>query len=197
MPRVLAYMRSSWRLRETLRGKLCLKGQNLSRLCRHSCYWPFIRFQKRDGLKTEAGSSWGQQYGQSSSRSWLIDNDVFLHSCSIALEIGLNKAPNTGDELENINRVRTWIHCFCTDKSHSAQFGKLGMIEADDYLVRTNVRTWWRSTKNSPYDIGLCASAELLLLSSRFQRDIGTADALAQKYQEVSIICNTPRATKY
>ena len=104
----------------------------------------------------------------------------------MALEIGLDKPPTGPDIRENLNRTRTWINAFCVDGSHSTQFGKMPMVRLDDYLVRHNVRTWYMSLDNAPYDIGLCAYAELLLHMMQYRETIGPWDSLADKYREVS-----------
>ena len=59
------------------------------------------------------------------------------------------------------------------------------MINLDDYLVRASVRTWYKSKNSAPYDIGLCAHAEMLLLLVEFRNTIGFSDDLMQKLADV------------
>ena len=91
----------------------------------------------------------------------------------MAQELQLDQLPEGSDEQDNMNRVRTWINCFCVDGSHATQFGKMAMVKLDDYLIRTTARDWYKSPSNAPYDIGLCAYAELLLLMAQFRRAHG------------------------
>ena len=86
-----------------------------------------------------------------------------------------------------MNRVRTWLNCFCVDSSQAAQCGKMSMVKSDDHLVRTSVRHWYKSPDNAPYDIGLCAYAEMLSLLSEFRKSTGLANELAQRLTEVSL----------
>jgi transcriptional regulatory protein LEU3 len=103
----------------------------------------------------------------------------------MALEIGLDKPPTGTDLRENLNRTRTWINAFCVDGSHSTQFGKMPTVKLNDYLVRQSVRTWYTSLDSSPYDIGLCAYAELLLHMMQYRKTIGLTDDLANRLSEV------------
>lgn len=110
-------------------------------------------------------------------------------SCRLAQELELDKMPTGTDERQNFNRIRTWLNCFSVDKSHAAQFGKMHMVSLDDQVVRNTVRVWYNTSPsvNAPYDIGLCAYADMLLLLAKFRDDVGFGDDLNQKYLEVSM----------
>ncbi|KAF9032161.1 hypothetical protein BDZ89DRAFT_1063535 [Hymenopellis radicata] len=68
-------------------------------------------------------------------------------------------------EVEVHNRERTWIVCFCLDRSHSAQMGKPYSIK-EDYIIR-NAETWSSLPTAIPNDAGLAAYAELQRILSR------------------------------
>ena len=104
----------------------------------------------------------------------------------MALEIGLDRSPSDTDIRENLNRTRTWINAFCVDGSHATQFGKMPMVKLNDFLVRKSVRNWYTSLDSAPYDIGLCAYAELLLHMIQYRRSMGPPDVLAQRFRNVS-----------
>jgi hypothetical protein len=95
--------------------------------------------------------------------------------------------PSGPDERENFNRIRTWLNCFSVDKAHAAQFGKMHMVSLDDQVIRKTLRTWYKSnpTLNAPYDSGLCAYTEMLLLLAKFRHATGFDNDLQQKYLEV------------
>lgn len=59
------------------------------------------------------------------------------------------------------------------------------MVKLDDYLVRTSVRSWYKSLDNAPYDIGLCAYTEMLLLLAEFRKSTGFSNELSQRVAEV------------
>ncbi|PFH51718.1 hypothetical protein AMATHDRAFT_74760 [Amanita thiersii Skay4041] len=63
------------------------------------------------------------------------------------------------------NRERTWILCFCLDRSFSAQMGKPYSIK-EDYIIR-NAAQWARSSAAIPSDSSLAAYAELQRILSR------------------------------
>lgn len=106
----------------------------------------------------------------------------------LAQEIHLNQPSTELDQRSNLNRVRTWIICFCVDSSHAALSGKMDMVNLDDYLVRTSVRTWYKSHDNAPYDIALCATSEMLLLLAEFRRSTGFSNELAQRSADVRTV---------
>lgn len=62
------------------------------------------------------------------------------------------------------------------------------MVDLDDYLVRTSVRSWYKSVESAPYDIALCAHAEMLLLLAEFRKSTGFSDELAQRFADVSAV---------
>jgi transcriptional regulatory protein LEU3 len=92
----------------------------------------------------------------------------------MAIELGLNQPPPPDlDERQKLNRMRTWLNCFCADVSHSIQFGKIPIISAtDDYLALREPQTWWhRSAMNLPYDVHLCAYVELIIIMATWRRN--------------------------
>jgi len=68
-------------------------------------------------------------------------------------------------EQEVRNRERTWLLCFCLDRSFSAQMGKPHSIKEDN-IVR-NVGQWWQATAAEPSDAGLAAYVEFQRILSR------------------------------
>lgn len=103
----------------------------------------------------------------------------------MAQEIGLDKPPTGPDTRENLNSVRTWLNTFCVDGSHATQFGKTPMVKFDDYIVRKLARTWYTSLDSSPYDIGLCAYAEVLVRMMEYRRSLGPPGVVSQRFKDV------------
>ncbi|SJL12170.1 uncharacterized protein ARMOST_15591 [Armillaria ostoyae] len=68
-------------------------------------------------------------------------------------------------EIEVHNRERTWIFCFCLDRSFSAQMGKPYSIK-EDFIIR-NVDKWCSLPCAVPSDVALAAYAELQTILSR------------------------------
>ncbi|KAJ7905417.1 fungal-specific transcription factor domain-containing protein [Mycena olivaceomarginata] len=94
-------------------------------------------------------------------RSWLFMGVAIR----MAIALGLNQPPPPlCDERESLNRTRTWLNCYCVDASHAIQFGKVPMLELDDYIARSS-RDWYQSSNlNGPFDVHLCAYVSLILL---------------------------------
>ncbi|PWN36324.1 uncharacterized protein FA14DRAFT_114933, partial [Meira miltonrushii] len=108
-------------------------------------------------------------------KTWLFSGvairmatDLNLHRKSMA------SIPNTTDsedpavlerEREIINRERTWLFCFCVDRSISGQMGKPWTIR-EDWIIR-NSRHWGMQRLSKLYDMGLSALVELLRISTR------------------------------
>lgn len=66
-----------------------------------------------------------------------------------------------------LNRGRTWLNCFCNDRSVSTQMGKATAILIHGPAIPFNLKTWWRCSKwNLPSDIHMCAYADLLSVVS-------------------------------
>ncbi|KAJ7073939.1 fungal-specific transcription factor domain-containing protein [Mycena amicta] len=63
------------------------------------------------------------------------------------------------------NRERTWLLCFCLDRSFSAQMGKPYSIR-EDFVIR-NAQQWARSPLAIGTDAGLAGYAELQRIMSR------------------------------
>ncbi|KAJ3576869.1 hypothetical protein NP233_g143 [Leucocoprinus birnbaumii] len=78
-------------------------------------------------------------------------------------------SPDTAEgkarDIEVHNRERTWILCFCLDRSFSAQMGKPHSIK-EDYIIR-HAEQWSRSSVSVPSDSSICAYAELQRVLSR------------------------------
>ncbi|KAF9479273.1 hypothetical protein BDN70DRAFT_807308 [Pholiota conissans] len=68
-------------------------------------------------------------------------------------------------DLEVHNRERTWILCFCLDRSFSAQMGKPSSVK-EDYIIR-HTTEWYMSPFANPSDASLAAYAELQRTLSR------------------------------
>ncbi|KAJ6501982.1 fungal-specific transcription factor domain-containing protein [Mycena sanguinolenta] len=63
------------------------------------------------------------------------------------------------------NRERTWMLCFCLDRSFSAQMGKPYSIK-EDFVIR-NAQKWARAPVAIPSDQGLAAYVDLQRIISR------------------------------
>lgn len=63
------------------------------------------------------------------------------------------------------NRERTWIFCFCLDRSFSAQMGKPYTIK-EDFVIR-NASQWCQSAASVPADVALAAYADLQRILTR------------------------------
>ncbi|TFK46636.1 hypothetical protein OE88DRAFT_1637889 [Heliocybe sulcata] len=104
------------------------------------------------------------------------DKTWFLMGMAIRMATDLNlhrKQPNVSHETaegksrdrEVHNRERTWILCFCLDRSLSAQMGKPHSIK-EDFIIRNSMQ-WSKAPSAIPGDIGLAAYASLLQIVSR------------------------------
>lgn len=114
-------------------------------------------------------------------RSWLLQGAAI----TLALELGLDQPPpQSCDEREALNRMRTWLNCFCVDHSHSIQFGKFRAIQ-NTYLARTS-RDWYRSSPlNIPFDVHLVAYVQLIILMAEWRSIIGDdGQTLQQRHRE-------------
>ncbi|KAF8912152.1 fungal-specific transcription factor domain-containing protein [Gymnopilus junonius] len=68
-------------------------------------------------------------------------------------------------DVEIHNRERTWILCFCLDRSFSAQMGKPSCIK-EDYIIK-HTHDWYTSPVANPSDASLAAYCELQRILSR------------------------------
>ncbi|CDO73651.1 hypothetical protein BN946_scf185014.g121 [Trametes cinnabarina] len=115
---------------------------------------------------------WGcgpvQRYEQ--DQTWLLlgmairmATDLNLHRRSTGV------SPDTPEgrarDREVHNRERTWIFCFCLDRSFSAQMGKPYSIK-EDYMIR-NASQWARSPVAIPSDSALAGYADLQRILTR------------------------------
>ena len=89
------------------------------------------------------------------------------------MELRLNQPPPEDlPERERLNRVRTWLNCYCVDGSHAIQFGKMPMLRLDDFLARSSSE-WYRSSHmNLPLDVHLCAYVQILLIMAEWRMKI-------------------------
>lgn len=103
-------------------------------------------------------------------KTWLLlgmairmATDLNLHRKSATATI--HDGPDArAREIEVHNRERTWIFCFCLDKSFSAQMGKPYSIK-EDFIIR-NVDNWCSLPCAVPSDTSLAAYAELQAILS-------------------------------
>ncbi|EPQ57784.1 hypothetical protein GLOTRDRAFT_71665 [Gloeophyllum trabeum ATCC 11539] len=104
------------------------------------------------------------------------DKTWFLMGMAIRMATDLNlhrKQPNVSHETaegkardrEVHNRERTWLLCFCLDRSLSAQMGKPHSIK-EDFIIRNSMQ-WSKAPSAIPGDIGLAAYTALLQIVSR------------------------------
>ncbi|KAF5357846.1 hypothetical protein D9756_001242 [Leucocoprinus leucothites] len=117
-------------------------------------------------------SLWGcgavERYEQ--DKTWLL----LGMAIRMATDLNLHRktavtSPDTAEgkarDVEVHNRERTWILCFCLDRSFSAQMGKPHSIK-EDYIIR-HAEQWSRSSVAVPSDLSICAYAELQRILSR------------------------------
>jgi hypothetical protein len=95
----------------------------------------------------------------------------------MAMELGLNQPPlPTCDERQRLNRVRTWLNCFCVDGSHAIQFGKMPMVKLDDFMARTS-QDWYKSSSmNTAFDVHLVAYVHILIIMSKWKTTLSQFD---------------------
>ncbi|TFK90305.1 hypothetical protein K466DRAFT_574338 [Polyporus arcularius HHB13444] len=115
---------------------------------------------------------WGcgpvQRYEQ--DQTWMLlgmairmATDLNLHRRSTVQNVD---TPEGRGRLREVrNRERTWIMCFCLDRSFSAQMGKPYSIK-EDYMIR-NASQWARSPGFQPSDSALAAYADLQRILTR------------------------------
>lgn len=99
---------------------------------------------------------------------------TYQGACRLAQELNLgNVNPEPGmSEREHLNRIRTWLNCYCVDWSHATQFGKPAMISVDDFTARS-CREWYRSSRcNLAIDVHLVAYVEMLRTMGHFKREM-------------------------
>ncbi|KII88176.1 hypothetical protein PLICRDRAFT_54030 [Plicaturopsis crispa FD-325 SS-3] len=68
-------------------------------------------------------------------------------------------------DMEVHNRERTWVLCFCLDRSFSAQMGKPYSIK-EDFIIR-NVADWYRAPSAIPGDASLAVYVDLQRILTR------------------------------
>lgn len=115
-------------------------------------------------------------------RRWEEDRSWVYLGLAIRIASALNlHLPNTAkprDEQharEMLNRTRTWLSCFCFDRSAASQYGKPPMINNSDYTAN-HCDDWWNGPYNMKgHDIHISAyCAELRIMgdfSSRVRSD--------------------------
>ncbi|KAJ3526783.1 hypothetical protein NM688_g8218 [Phlebia brevispora] len=115
---------------------------------------------------------WGcgpvERYEQ--DRTWML----LGMAIRMATDLNLHRrtavtSPDTAEgrarDREVHNRERTWIFCFCLDRSFSAQMGKPYTIK-EDFIIR-NASQWCRSPVAIPSDVSLAAYADLQRILTR------------------------------
>lgn len=129
------------------------------------------------------------------TKKWVEDRSWLLMGVAIrmAMELKLNQPPPDGlPEREKLNRVRTWLNCYCADGSHAIQFGKMPMLRLDDYLARSST-LWYRSSSlNSPLDVHLVAYVHILLIMAQWRTEI-TEQAKIQTTEDSAKIATALR----
>ncbi|KAK7038187.1 fungal-specific transcription factor domain-containing protein [Favolaschia claudopus] len=103
-------------------------------------------------------------------RTWLllgmairIATDLNLHRKSAL--VGEDSDEGRARDYEVHNRERTWMLCFCLDRSHSAQMGKPYSIK-EDFVIR-NVQNWIRAPVSIASDQGLASYVDLQRIIAR------------------------------
>ncbi|KAL6298611.1 fungal-specific transcription factor domain-containing protein [Sparassis latifolia] len=103
-------------------------------------------------------------------RTWLMlgmairmATDLNLHRRTVST--GHETDEGRPRDMEVHNRERTWIACFCADRSFSAQMGKPNTIK-EDFVIR-NASKWSRSPVAIPADFALAGYADLLRIVTR------------------------------
>lgn len=112
-------------------------------------------------------------------KRWAEDRSWLLMGVAIrmAMELGLNQPPpQTCDERQRLNRVRTWLNCYCVDGSHAIQFGKMPMVKLDDFMARTT-RNWHKSSSmNTAFDVHLVAYVQILIIMAKWRATLSSFD---------------------
>lgn len=114
---------------------------------------------------------------------------MLSHCNRLAIELNLcsPSLPGRLDEREQLNRMRTWLNCFCVDACSATQTGKMPMLEAEDCITRTS-REWYRSSAlNLAIDVHLVAHVEMQRVMGRFRKETESAPS-SQKVRQFSMI---------
>ena len=147
-------------------------------------------------------------------RTWLTMGLEF----TLAQELKLNEPPAEEDlaayspggadsrdsikgemaERVKLNRIRTWLHCYCLDASFATQFGKPAVLDADDYIAR-HCRDWYMSSPFSlPNDVHLVSSVEVARVMRQYRIEVERLESEEKEYpmkraktsQVVNIVTN-------
>ena len=117
---------------------------------------------------------------------------------SIALELRLNDPPRPEEfaafesrnareseyaQRQYMNRVRTWLNCYCVDASHATQFGKPAMLDVDDYMAGS-CRNWYMQPGNLSIDVHLVAYVELSKLMRQFRIEVEGIESEEKEHPE-------------
>ena len=160
-------------LRRTVVGKRWLAMRKLWTTVKHSYLWLCISCHAGGTKSKEGGFIWALLSGLYFGFCFLVQ--LYAHPIRrLALELKLNEpCDHSVNERERLNRMRTWLNCYCVDASHATQFGKPAMIAVEDYVARQS-RNWYRTSQlNLPMDIHLVAYVEVLQTMGRFKKDAG------------------------
>ncbi|KLO17186.1 hypothetical protein SCHPADRAFT_175850 [Schizopora paradoxa] len=126
-------------------------------------------------------------------RGWLYMGIAF----TLAQELNLgNVNPVPGmSEREHLNRIRTWLNCYCVDWSHATQFGKPAMISVDDFTARS-CREWYRSSScNLAIDVHLVAYVEMLRTMGHFKKEMTRPNLRIEEVLRIAFSCYDRLAT--
>ncbi|KAF9453200.1 hypothetical protein P691DRAFT_801540 [Macrolepiota fuliginosa MF-IS2] len=108
-------------------------------------------------------------------KRWTEDRSWLLMGVAIrmAMELGLNQPPPpTCNDRQKLNRIRTWLNCYCVDGSHAIQFGKMPMVRLDDFVARTS-QDWYKSSSmNTAFDVHLCAYVQMLISVAKWRKTL-------------------------
>ncbi|KAF9030776.1 fungal-specific transcription factor domain-containing protein [Panaeolus papilionaceus] len=123
-------------------------------------------------------------------KKWVEDKSWLLMGVAIrmAMRLELNQPPlSSCDPREQLNRTRTWLNCYCVDGSHAIQFGKIPMLNMDDFIAR-NSRSWYKSSSLvTPYDVHLCGYVQMLMIMARWRTKV-RADGSSPNMQADEVV---------
>lgn len=136
--------------------------------------------------RTRPGCFWGWPFGRYLWYDQHRSRNLIAILCRMATDLNLHRktAVTSQDtqegrtrDIEVHNRERTWILCFCLDRSFSAQMGKPSSIKEEyvinvfswsiinarsSYIIR-NSHEWYKSPVANTWDISISAYAVRIL----------------------------------
>ncbi|TFK29876.1 hypothetical protein FA15DRAFT_663164 [Coprinopsis marcescibilis] len=117
-------------------------------------------------------------------KTWSEDKSWLLMGLAIRMALALDlhqPPPLLCSEQDQLNRVRTWLNCYCVDGSHAIQFGKMSMLQLEDYHARSAADWYKSSQKNTPFDVHLCAYVRILAVMSEWRTATSPHSAAERK----------------